>query len=1189
MRVIDAGNTGILCLGYAGENDRTVVRFPFGDIKAEYPGGVVILRIRRPWDTDHHDVMPEIDQDGVTAIWTVSDYDLETMGEGECQLIYSNGTVIAKRKVWKTKVDRSIDGVNASIPPNWEDIEEALVRAAGEVIAAIEQAARPTDEQVAQAVSEWLEDHPEATTTVEDGSITLTKLNQSIIDDEPVEDSGNLITSGAVYDALEDIQDKLVFDDVPTAGSDNPVKSNGIKTALDAKQNTLTFDDTPMASSNNPVKSNGIKTALDAKQDTLTFDDTPTASSDNPVKSNGIKTALDAKQNTLTFDSTPTTSSTNPVTSGGIKAAIDAVSTTINNRVPAPSAAGKFLQTDINGDPEWGDAASVADVVSAVEDWLEDNMPAGETVAIDTSLLVSGAAADSKTVGDALSLQDEEIDNLKSEIDSIEDVLEGFYITETQEGAFFSFSESDDYLYVQPDSNVIKGTRNVIDFGSSLEVGTTYTKLGISYVKQANGSITLSGTASAKADIILFDGTGLPSGMYTLSGCPDQISGDDITFVADYWLDNKRTAYLRDTGTGDHGELPSGYTRLYILISIPKDTEVNGTLYPQFERGTTPTEYVKCANETVPENSKIEISDGMTLFSSSSFTLTLVENASGTVLGRLDTIENNITEITETYPSVKSGNQKHITINDGADGISVKSMIVETGYTASGLSKETVIVSNKNMFNLDDVITKGFITKNTDGSLTPSGTVSIYSGKRSASSSIELEDIPRVLYLPAGEYYISKAQGAFPYLTSINPTTGEYIEAINVNGNTGKFSINSAKYINVIISETTAGIMISSSQESEYAKDDGSRYTVQFIEGETPFSMYGGTVDFINGIVTELYDSSGEELSTPVVHNVQPVDVKTVLGFNHIWTKGENVQTEYHADIKMYVDQRNKSEMLDKYNIDASIFGNVRNEMLLLPGAHVISVAHRGLSFSYPENTLIAYKAAKQAGFLVAETDVDWTSDGVPVLLHDPSINRTARNPDGTEIEETIWIRDITYAQALEYDFGIRDGEQFAGTKIPTFEEFIALCKKLGIIPIIELKFLNQTPEQTRSLVDIVIKYGMINRVAWTSNFARLLLQVLDIHQGANINYIVMDFSDSKWAEIYEMREKYPAINLNISCSASTITEAQINTLKAMNLPLGLGTYDTESAIINMPEYCSAVTSNRLVASDVLRNSVLND
>lgn len=42
--------------------------------------------------------------------------------------------------------------------------------------------ALPTDEQTAEAISDWLDDHPEATTTVQDGSITYAKLNQSLKD-----------------------------------------------------------------------------------------------------------------------------------------------------------------------------------------------------------------------------------------------------------------------------------------------------------------------------------------------------------------------------------------------------------------------------------------------------------------------------------------------------------------------------------------------------------------------------------------------------------------------------------------------------------------------------------------------------------------------------------------------------------------------------------------------------------------------------------------------------------------------------------------------------------------------------------------------------------------------------------------------------------------------------------------------
>ena len=40
----------------------------------------------------------------------------------------------------------------------------------------------PTDAQTAEAVSDWLDDHPEATTTVEDGSITTAKLHRGVID-----------------------------------------------------------------------------------------------------------------------------------------------------------------------------------------------------------------------------------------------------------------------------------------------------------------------------------------------------------------------------------------------------------------------------------------------------------------------------------------------------------------------------------------------------------------------------------------------------------------------------------------------------------------------------------------------------------------------------------------------------------------------------------------------------------------------------------------------------------------------------------------------------------------------------------------------------------------------------------------------------------------------------------------------
>ena len=145
MRVIDASQTAILNIGYAGEKDRTQVKFPIADIQEEFPGGNVVIHVRRPGEGTKHDILPDVI--GTEVYWTVGDYDLALRGQGECQLIYSTADHIAKRKVWKTLIDRSIEGSNESIPPTWEDIEADLLAAAG----AVAEAVASYDEMTAEA------------------------------------------------------------------------------------------------------------------------------------------------------------------------------------------------------------------------------------------------------------------------------------------------------------------------------------------------------------------------------------------------------------------------------------------------------------------------------------------------------------------------------------------------------------------------------------------------------------------------------------------------------------------------------------------------------------------------------------------------------------------------------------------------------------------------------------------------------------------------------------------------------------------------------------------------------------------------------------------------------------------------------------------------------------------------------
>ena len=58
--------------------------------------------------------------------------------------------------------------------------------------------------------------------------------------------------------------------------------------------------------------------------------------------------------------------------------------------------------------------------------------------------------------------------------------------------------------------------------------------------------------------------------------------------------------------------------------------------------------------------------------------------------------------------------------------------------------------------------------------------------------------------------------------------------------------------------------------------------------------------------------------------------------------------------------------------------------------SYVKGINHRGYATVAPENTLPAYQLSAKKGFRYVETDVLFTSDNVPVLLHDITIDRTS-------------------------------------------------------------------------------------------------------------------------------------------------------------------------------------------------------
>lgn len=245
---------------------------------------------------------------------------------------------------------------------------------------------------------------------------------------------------------------------------------------------------------------------------------------------------------------------------------------------------------------------------------------------------------------------------------------------------------------------------------------------------------------------------------------------------------------------------------------------------------------------------------------------------------------------------------------------------------------------------------------------------------------------------------------------------------------------------------------------------------------------------------------------------------------------------------------------------------------------NVKSVNHAGW-YKAPENTLVAYKQSKLQGFQYVECDVQFTSDNVPVLLHDNTINRTARNADGTAISEDIDIVSITYAQAQEYDFGFSKGSEYTGTKIPKLEDFLILCRNLGLHPYIEIKSRNEvTSALVKSCVDLVKACGMQGKVTWISFSSGVLNWVKNNDPSARLGYVASNINATK----ISTAESLKTDSNEVFIDSSTYTAEEIALCVAANIPLEIWTIDIASTIKSADPYITGVTSSKFIASKIL-------
>ena len=269
------------------------------------------------------------------------------------------------------------------------------------------------------------------------------------------------------------------------------------------------------------------------------------------------------------------------------------------------------------------------------------------------------------------------------------------------------------------------------------------------------------------------------------------------------------------------------------------------------------------------------------------------------------------------------------------------------------------------------------------------------------------------------------------------------------------------------------------------------------------------------------------------------------------WEKYLEINGKVYTDAKTIVITPDKSGEVNSYGMN--------------------SIALMGYSTEAPENTLAAVRLAHEKGFDMVTCDVSFTSDGVGVLLHDDTIDRTS-DGEGN-------IADMTLAQVKEFDFGSWKSAAYADEEIPTFEEFIKVCKYMSIHPYIQVKS-SATQANIESLVTTVFRSGMLNKVTWVSSDIDVLTAINQLNAKARLGYATETITANQITELKALRTENNEVffyannqNLIVSIVDNCITDL---------IPVEVYGVNDVADIENIHPYVTGVASPDKVAGQIL-------
>ena len=230
-------------------------------------------------------------------------------------------------------------------------------------------------------------------------------------------------------------------------------------------------------------------------------------------------------------------------------------------------------------------------------------------------------------------------------------------------------------------------------------------------------------------------------------------------------------------------------------------------------------------------------------------------------------------------------------------------------------------------------------------------------------------------------------------------------------------------------------------------------------------------------------------------------------------------------------------------------------------------VAHRGFSTQAPENTIPAYELAGMKGYWGAECDIQQTSDGHFILMHDLTVDRTT-NGTGN-------VADMTLEEIKALNIDITMTKWPSGTvKVPTLEEYLICCKKYNLVPVIEIK----SGLNMENFIRIIREHNMEDKCVVISFSNEILISLRALSNIIKIQTLTFVSLDHCLANNFD---------IDINYNNAWLTENNIKDAHSKGIEINVWTVDNSTDMKNLINLgVDYVTTNRLNINNNVHNRV---